>query len=616
MADGTSGDRNAATNEHPAGYAPTVRLFVFALSCAAVALLATACFFFLHHVGNQLPHDLAVQRLAAELESNRPDKGVAEGYKTEYEHCEMSAAVLAGSAGASSGESALRNAVVLREFTRTPDTLCDQVAAAVGGAVFPTRALKTRYWWGSKALFAIALRYGAVHEIRKFIRMGTHAAYFLLAVSLLLLSPKAFLLAAPMLVFGALFSGIEFWGDVANGFPYLWTLLFAAGLALLARRDGRVERKETARAAWVGTAPVYCFAGGTVSSFLWLSDGHTFLAVVWIGMVVWFGERGLAKDAASPRAKRAALCIVLYGAGIAICYALGQVVKAAFLGTAVWSVFWIGLGRTVEHSAVLAASMGATSHPLAYLDSFHATAWPQLPPFVPTFVATSSLLVSLCLALFEARRGRPGLLWGVLWIVGLASISSVRFLLLEDMHYRTVRYMFVPLALCLSCLLLAMQTAQWRTSLATTRGLAAASVGLLAVAVPVSWHFTTFKSRATAEVIESVAEVQPVASAAFDVYLDRDRLVYVKKDCSAEDVDAPFFLLVFPADVADLRRSRRSHGYGNFGFFFWRYGLRGGGRCIVVRALPDYKAVAIHTGQYVPGKGREWSVQIALEALE
>ena len=591
-----------------------------ASSCTVVALLATASFFFLHHVGNQLPYDLAVQRFATELESDSPDEGIAAGYKTTYEHCEISGAVLVGSAGASSGESALRNAVVLQEFKRGPFHLCHQVAAAVRGAVLPPGVLKTRYWWGSKALFAIALRYGSVHEIREFIRIGTQAAYFLLAVSLLLLSPKTFLLAAPLLVFGALFSGIEYWADVANGFPYLWTWLFAAGLALLVRCDGRAQRRETARAAWYGTAPVYCFAGGAVSSFLWLGDGHTFLAVVWIGMVVWFGERGLAKDATSLRTKRAVSCIVLYGAGIVICYALGQVVKAAFLGTAVWSALWSGVVQTTAASNVLAASMGATSHPLIYLESFHAEAWPGLPPFVLTFVATSSLSISLGLALFEARRGRPGLLWGVLWIVGLASISSPTFFITEHMHYRTARYMFVPFALCLSCLLLAMRTMHWRMSLATTCRLAAILLGLLAVAAPVSWHLTTFKSRATAEAIESVADMQLIASAAFDVYWDRggsaSRLVWVKEECSAEDVEAPFCLHVYPDDTAVLSRLRQPHGFDNFDFFFWRYGVRGGGRCIAMRVLPDYKPVALHVGQRVPGEDHQWEVRIDLEALE
>ena len=106
----------------------------------------------------------------------------------------------------------------------------------------------------------------------------------------------------------ALFSGIEYWAGVANGLPYMWTVLFAAGLALLTR----LTRRDAGRgAAGAGTAaryriaPVYCFAAGTVSSYLWLGDGHTFLAVTWIGVVVWFGYDSLN---VAERARRALSC--------------------------------------------------------------------------------------------------------------------------------------------------------------------------------------------------------------------------------------------------------------------------------------------------------------------
>ena len=102
MAGGASDNRHAATNERSvAGRAPGVGPFVLASSCAAVAVLATALFFLLHHLGNQLPYDLAVQRLKADFESDRPDPGHANGYKTTLEHCMMSSAALAGARQAS-----------------------------------------------------------------------------------------------------------------------------------------------------------------------------------------------------------------------------------------------------------------------------------------------------------------------------------------------------------------------------------------------------------------------------------------------------------------------------------------------------------------------------------
>ena len=590
-------------------------------ACGAVALFATALFFLLHHLGNQLPYDLAMQRFKTELESNRPDPGHAKGYKTMYEHCEMSAAVLAGARQASraaGNESAFRRAVVLRDFSWSPLGPCANFEAAVNGAAVAERVLKTRYWFGSKALYAIALRYGSVYDVRKAIGMGTYVAYFLLAISLFLLSPKMFLPAMPLLVFGAFFSGIHYWSDLANGLPYLWTVLFAAGLAVFTslagpeaprrwKRGPRDGAQEDGRAS--SAVEVYCFAGGTVSSYLWLGEGHTFLAVTWIGMVVWFGSGAL--DVAE-RTRKAMLCIVLYGAGIVVCYVLGQVVKAMFLGgDSVWSSFWIGLVVSVKDSV---GSPDATVYPPAYLDLFYTLYCPGSWPsgIVPTTVAVSALAVSLGLAAFEARRGRSLPLWGVLWIVGLMAGCSLTFLISEDLRYRTARYVFVPLALCFSCLLLSLLTMHWRMSLATACKRAAVLLGLIVVAAAVSRYVAALNSRAVAEIIESVEHLRPLASSTFDVYLDEDRLVYVKEECDDEDVDARFFLHLYPSDVADLRALRRPVGYGNLDFFFWRYGLRGGGRCAAVRALPDYDMVAIETGQFVDGKGRLWNERIIL----
>ena len=645
--------------------------------CAAIALLATAFFFLLHHLGNQIPFDLAAQRFKAEFESDRPDPGHAKGYKTMLEYCATSAGVLAGAeqsqrketfrvldelvsgravvtepsqssatatpladrrasrSRAARNENAFRNAVLLKTYQVQDSTICGQLEAAANGAVIPNSRMLTRYWWGGKALYAIALRYGSVYEIRNLMRIGTHVAYALLAISLLLLSPRMFLPAGPLLVFGAFFSGIEYWAGVANGLPYLWTVLFAAGLPLLMRLTRRHVGSGAAGAGttlWSGPVPVYCFAAGTVSSYLWLGDGHTFLAVTWIGVVVWFGYDSLN---VAERARRALSCIVLYGAGIVVCYALGQVVKAMLVGEVAWLVFWNGLVGTVEESAG-GRLKSPSSHPLVYLDDFYAAYWPGSWPsgVVPTFVAAFSLAASLAFAAFEKRRGRSGLLWGVLWIVGLMSSCSLTFLILEDIQYRTARYVYVPLALCLSCLFLSLRllrTTHWRMSLASACKLAAALLGLLGAAWALSWYMATFKSRAVDKVIESVENLRPIASSVFDVYLDEDRLVYVKDECSDEDVDTWFFLHLYPADVGNLRFGRQSHGFANFDFTFERFGVRGGGRCAVVRRLPicvqppcsvpsgrplPYEVVVLHTGQYVPGEGRVWEQRIDLASVK
>ena len=130
------------------------------------------------------------------------------------------------------------------------------------------------------------------------------------------------------------------------------------------------------------------------------------------------------------------------------------------------------------------------------------------------------------------------------------------------------------------------------------------------------WSERIDLSGAVDKVIEGVEDMRPAASSVFDVYLDEDRLVYVKEECSPEDVDAPFFLHLRPADVADLPPDRQPHGFANLDFSFETNGLRSGRRCAAERLLPGYELAAIQTGQYVPGEDREWSARIGPNSLQ
>ena len=103
-----------------------------------------------------------------------------------------------------------------------------------------------------------------------------------------------------------------------------------------------------------------------------------------------------------------------------------------------------------------------------------------------------------------------------------------------------------------------------------------------------------------------LAGSQPIAAGNFDLYLDGDTLVYRKASCATADVDARFFLHLFPADVNDLPAGRRPHGFGNLGFDFPQYGAMRDGQCLAAVPLPDYEIVRIRTGQYVPGGAQLW----------
>ena len=119
------------------------------------------------------------------------------------------------------------------------------------------------------------------------------------------------------------------------------------------------------------------------------------------------------------------------------------------------------------------------------------------------------------------------------------------------------------------------------------------------------------------EIVELV--VQPdkrIIISDFDVYLDGNRLIYVKEECRPDDTRAQFFLHVIPVDESDLPEYRRQYGFENRDFN--QRGVEiGDHRCAIRRQLPAYPIRHIRTGQYT-GKGRLWEGEFAMEqdALE
>ena len=84
----------------------------------------------------------------------------------------------------------------------------------------------------------------------------------------------------------------------------------------------------------------------------------------------------------------------------------------------------------------------------------------------------------------------------------------------------------------------------------------------------------------------------------FEVYLERDYLLYVKENCSPADLKARFFLHVTPVDEGDLPEHRRRYGFDNMGFSPRDLKI-GDRKCVIRRRLPDYPIHLIRTGQHV-----------------
>ena len=110
------------------------------------------------------------------------------------------------------------------------------------------------------------------------------------------------------------------------------------------------------------------------------------------------------------------------------------------------------------------------------------------------------------------------------------------------------------------------------------------------------------------EIRESVAQPDKrLITSDFDVYLYRNRLLYVREDCRLVDTGAPFFLHMIPVDKRDLRKHGRRQGFDRRQFYFTWSNLRIGNHgCLVSAELPYYPVRYIRTGQYVPDKGRLW----------
>ena len=119
-----------------------------------------------------------------------------------------------------------------------------------------------------------------------------------------------------------------------------------------------------------------------------------------------------------------------------------------------------------------------------------------------------------------------------------------------------------------------------------------------------------YHSFAAADVKDTARELrrkgtEPVISSVFDVFLDGGNLIYHKRPCSAEDVDARFFLHVVPSDIDDLPSDRVELGFDNLDFSLSDRGGLVGNECVARVELPNYEISEIRTGGLERG-ARTW----------
>ena len=108
------------------------------------------------------------------------------------------------------------------------------------------------------------------------------------------------------------------------------------------------------------------------------------------------------------------------------------------------------------------------------------------------------------------------------------------------------------------------------------------------------------------------ASGEPAARDAFDVHVGEGRVVVVKDRCTAEDTVPWFFVHVTPSASDDLPDDQKPHGFDNTAFSFQQSGVREGGTCIAVHALPEYDVAEMRVGQWTPEEGELWSSEVSV----
>ena len=109
-----------------------------------------------------------------------------------------------------------------------------------------------------------------------------------------------------------------------------------------------------------------------------------------------------------------------------------------------------------------------------------------------------------------------------------------------------------------------------------------------------------------------------VASGDFELRLNGNALVYLKRRCDEDDARGTFSLKIFPKDANDIPPEYAADGFVYARFGFASRGARFGGKCMMRYPLPDYPIRAIETGRRIGDAPETWArpVQMPLDESE
>ena len=495
-------------------------------------MVTVACFILLHHLGNRTPFEIVLQRLAAESEAIDYRWGARHSSLSTYDrwgYCYFSAAALGGSR--MTDRSPLHDAILLKTYPVHLDTPCIDFNSALDGT-WPepeheaTARVGDKHWYGSKAIYAIALRYMTVYEFHEALRLLGYASCVLLGCAFALFGWRAFIVGLPIAVFSFLLSGIDHFATIANGLPTIWSLLAPALLAVILATVGHTRVGSTA-------GRLFCFFAGLITCFFWMLDSSNFVAVTLIALVAWFAHTKLPL-------RRRLTCAALYGAsfsgGFACAFLINFVSKAIIDPYTTYENYVLRL-RELSLRFVEPESSDLQGRDLNHFIEVAATDV-SITEALLTFSAFAMLIALLGIG-YRAWRGQSLPLVEPAFLLALSLLPLLHFILPTDDPYRTARLIWLPLALWWSSAI-ALLT-KLRHPYRSAWGLAGSSAAL--VLILLAWRYY-----AGQQALVDMHSARLAVTSRFNVLIQENRLFLYRSECVDDDIKPPFVLNVWIPD--------------------------------------------------------------------
>ena len=416
---------------------------------ALVAVSALATFYGLHHLGNQIPQAVTVEKLReayrTQMLSTSGRRPTADGRQLQwlagrdpFPDCRMLASVIVPST------SPVADMIAPKALAKTSAGHCRGLHRAVmTGYHAGLMHLKPRYWHGAKAIMAIGLGISDMFLLVGGIKTLTYFAYGLLAVVALACSKRLLYVLSPYIVFGFFLSAVPYYGGFAYSIPYLYAVLALTGLAVFVRRG--------TTASALGRL---FFALGMASAYLFLLDGHLISLLPMATVILYFADQ--ARPSLRDWSVLTARCLSLFTGGFALAMGANVAFKTPFIPGLVGNFLGAAANRmavpTADGEGVLLGAAKALARSFHVGFSETSAAGNRTLAYA---VFLASLGAALCSAALWARawyRWRQARLpVGVVVVVAAAAMVVVRLLLVTQhtgSHvYHIGRYLFVPMAL-------------------------------------------------------------------------------------------------------------------------------------------------------------------------